>query len=422
MEVGSRDSESPDEMNGTLFKALQASVKDKFLTSIGDTASRMRLLRLVDALGQVAAVLGSIVPERGTTTWKKYVECLITSCKEGSDAVKSAAEEIDEGCSRDIQAALEAVRSSIPVNRGEASPYPPLPTHTPTLANGPAFFAGGVCADTARFGASAPVSTQPGSEFVARFTAYGDGQQAAAQELLRLDSANVGGVMVGSQHVTLGTIIEVALSGTGLTVDGCVRSVQSFKWIGEPVLLTFAVCTGDLKDHRSTVLRFDVMIAGIVLARVALEVGITTAPDSGRQQVDGYALARKAFASYSSKDRRRVLERVASIRLAAAVEVFVDRVDLKPGELWEKRLKQEIDACDLFLLFWSQSAADSRWVRMEWKRALTKRGLDHMRFHPLSNNVKAPPELAAIHLKDPYIDLILATPNPVSMEQSEGGS
>ena len=115
--------------------------------------------------------------------------------------------------------------------------------------------------------------------------------------------------------------------------------------------------------------------------------------------------ATKAFASYSSKDRERVIDRVAAIRIAAKVDVFLDCHDLNPGDAWENVLADRIDGCDTFMLFWSDDAAASRWVMWEWKRALHKPGLDRMQFHPLENGVKPPPELSAIHLGDAYMDL-----------------
>jgi hypothetical protein len=132
---------------------------------------------------------------------------------------------------------------------------------------------------------------------------------------------------------------------------------------------------------------------------------VSAAPRPAPRRTARAALAKSAFASYSSKDRERVIDRVAAIRIAAKVDVFLDCHDLNPGEAWEPRLARAIDGCDTFLLFWSDAAAMSPWVQWEWRRALVKPGIEGMQFHPLANGVKPPRELAAIHLGDPYMDL-----------------
>jgi hypothetical protein len=39
---------------------------------------------------------------------------------------------------------------------------------------------------------------------------------------------------------------------------------------------------------------------------------------------------------------------------------------------WERRLHEAIDRCDLFLLFWTASAARSEWVERETRYALER--------------------------------------------------
>jgi hypothetical protein len=114
------------------------------------------------------------------------------------------------------------------------------------------------------------------------------------------------------------------------------------------------------------VLRYDVMVDGIVLARIRLPVEISerTKPESHRTAEARFA--KSAFASYCRRTASVWIDRVAAIRIAAKVEVFLDCHDLNPGEAWEPRLAQG-DGCDTFLLFWSDAAAESRWVQWEWK-------------------------------------------------------
>ncbi len=255
-----------------------------------------------------------------------------------------------------------------------------------------------------RFGASAPTAAAAGSRFVAQFVAYPEGAADAAGALLRDGQPDARVVREAfGDDLAIGTRLQVALSGAGMTIEGQPRDVQSFVWTGRTRLLAFEVELA--ADAASTVLRYDVSVDGIVLAkiRLPLEVSALTKPSAQHSPEAGFA--KKAFASYSSKDRLRVIDRVAAIRIAAKVDVFLDCHDLNPGEAWEPSLARAIDSCDTFLLFWSDAAAKSRWVQWEWMRALAKPGLADMQFHPLENGVKPPRELAAIHLGDPYIDL-----------------
>jgi hypothetical protein len=109
-----------------------------------------------------------------------------------------------------------------------------------------------------------------------------------------------------------------------------------------------------------------------------------------------------AFASYAATDRPRVLDRIAAIKIAVGLNVFMDCLSLHPGTGWQRRLESEIVARDVFMLFWSESAASSRWVEWEWRLALDRKGLDALQAHPLDPWPKAPlpEELSALHMGD----------------------
>ncbi len=101
---------------------------------------------------------------------------------------------------------------------------------------------------------------------------------------------------------------------------------------------------------------------------------------------------RQAFLSYSTEDRAEVLKRAQALK-AARIGFFQALLSLEPGERWERRLYEEIDRCDLFLLFWSSHAARSEWVTREAEYALKRSNAsdDHM------------PDIAPIILEGPPI-------------------
>ncbi|MBU7027011.1 MAG: toll/interleukin-1 receptor domain-containing protein [Theionarchaea archaeon] len=76
-----------------------------------------------------------------------------------------------------------------------------------------------------------------------------------------------------------------------------------------------------------------------------------------------------AFASYSSQNRQLVDQCVQLLR-TAGIHLFVDYISLRGGEEWQKKISEAIVNCDLFYLFWSKDASESKWVAWEWKKAV----------------------------------------------------
>ena len=90
-------------------------------------------------------------------------------------------------------------------------------------------------------------------------------------------------------------------------------------------------------------------------------------------------------------------------------------MSLEPGDRWEKKLYENIDRCDLFLLFWSQAAKDSQWVLKEAEYALAhqqKNSGSEPDLVPvvLEQNVLPPPSLSAFHFNDAISYLISRKP------------
>ncbi|MCC5664418.1 toll/interleukin-1 receptor domain-containing protein [Nostoc sp. CHAB 5784] len=124
---------------------------------------------------------------------------------------------------------------------------------------------------------------------------------------------------------------------------------------------------------------------------------------------------RKAFVSYSSKDRIEVLKRVQGVAVSG-ITIFQDILNLEPGDRWEKELYRNIDECDLFLLFWSTAAKESPWVLKEVLYALKRQGSDGLRSPEIipviiegPPLVPPPPELQELHFNDKLLYL-MATP------------
>lgn len=247
-----------------------------------------------------------------------------------------------------------------------------------------------------QLGASAPRQAKPGSEFTARFVAYEKEFEQEVHDLLAKLAPSAEAVL-GIQECRWkrDTRVTVRLSGRGLTIS---PPEQEFTWQGGRSLLDFDVTVPDDSEEGMIPLKFDVAIEGFIVARLRLELEITAKPKKKGLAIANVEPAHTAFASYSSKDRLRVLDRVDAIKISAGIEVFQDCLDLNPGEEWKPGLNDEIRQRDLFLLFWSKNASKSKWVGWELETALKEKGEQALQLHPLDPGVKPPPGLEKLNI------------------------
>jgi hypothetical protein len=113
-------------------------------------------------------------------------------------------------------------------------------------------------------------------------------------------------------------------------------------------------------------------VDGEPIGHVRLKIARTMFGTSDARPVAERLHRQKAFLSYSSSDRTEVLKRAQGLR-AAQIEVFQDVLSLDPGERCKQQIFKRIDESDIFLLFWSQAARDSKWVLKEARYALKRK-------------------------------------------------
>lgn len=205
----------------------------------------------------------------------------------------------------------------------------------------------------------------------------------------------------GPVQVQRGTLLSIRLKIEGLIVKD---PKDIILWDGEIANATFVVQVPDdaKKGHRTCTAT--VHVNGLRVARICFTILVTEkmscAVDHIPSQEERH---RKAFASYASADREAVLARIQGMqKVSPELEVFLDVVSLRSGQYWEKKLWEVIPLHDIFYLFWSENAQQSRWVEKEWQCALKTRGLDFIDPVPLVSPLKMPPppELASKHFND----------------------
>ena len=251
-----------------------------------------------------------------------------------------------------------------------------------------------------RLGASAPRSVAPGSSFLARFVAYhADLESLVAKQLQSIAPEAEHQLDYARANWALGTKVEVHAYGDDLKVD---PPEDQFVWGGEKHILNFRVHV-DPDANGPHDLKFDVIVDGLRISRVWMEIDISPLPSDERRTIT-VSTPRTAFASYSSMDRLRVLDRVSSLEIHCGMRIFLDCISMRPNAKWRELLPEMIRSSDQLLLFWSKSARDSDWVSREWHLAFETKGIDGVEVHPLEtyDDAPLPKELAElVHGYDP---------------------
>ncbi len=262
-------------------------------------------------------------------------------------------------------------------------------------------------------GACAPRAVRPGDGFSAEFAAYVKRFEPEVRAILGRDAPGAEpqmGVKAGRWKVDAPVVVR--LTAPELVVD---EPEQEFTWDGEYWTLEFPVQVPADSPPRRTVLTFDVSVAGVRVGRMTLgvEIGAERSSEAARAEQEA---VRSVFVSYAHEDRAEVYQRVSSLEAFFPVDFFVDRESLRMGEVWSRRLEEEIVRRDMLLLFWSPRAGESEWVTKEWKLALDRKGEDGLQLHLLElvpiDTVPEP--LRRYHLDDRWLRLAMerAAPGP----------
>ncbi|MEH2163854.1 MAG: toll/interleukin-1 receptor domain-containing protein [Nostoc sp.] len=210
-----------------------------------------------------------------------------------------------------------------------------------------------------------------------------------------------------------GSELTFNLSIPKLDVDD---PIQQLTWNGRADSIQFGVTVpGDI-TQKTVIGTVTISQNTIPLGHLKFKLSIVSSASStfkSPQPVGEVArYYRKAFVSYSSKDRIEVLKRVQGLAVSG-IAVFQDVLSLEPGDRWEQELYRNIDECDLFLLFWSTAAKESPWVLKEVLYALERQGSDGLRSPEIipviiegPPLVPPPPELQNLHFNDKLLYLM----------------
>ncbi len=258
---------------------------------------------------------------------------------------------------------------------------------------------------------------QQGESLFVQVFAHMPEQDAAAARLAReFDSeAARRGFKSLETEIRRGSRLMFHLSMPGLEIAD---PAQSLVWRGAPASVQFEAILPVNAKLGTVIGTVTVSQDSIPVGHIKFKIKVIAwdqlaLPEASAPTGNGRAY-RKAFISYASEDRQEVLKRVQMLA-RLRIDFFQDVLALEPGTRWERELYRHIDESDLFLLFWSQSARQSRWVMEEVRYALRRKNGDEMAAPEiLPVLIEGPPpasppeELAHLHFNDYFLYFIAA--------------
>jgi hypothetical protein len=289
------------------------------------------------------------------------------------------------------------------------------------------FSAPGDAADEVSCTVFSPPRVSPGANFLIQVFAHLPEDAAVASQLAKeavKDAEKLGSKTLDSE-VERGTKLSFDLSLPGLLID---EPSQHLTWRGRPEAVQFGVTVQPTQQPGNVIGTVRVSQDGVPFGHVKFQLAVlpaveAAAPAPQPQDAGGWVRYKKAFISYASKDRAGVLKR-AQMLARLVPDFFLDFIKLEPGQRWAKGLYKQIDDSDVFFLFWSTAAKQSRWVMREVDYALNRKGGDEEappEIIPMVIEgpppVKPPRRLSHLHFNDMFLYFMTKTKRKVGTKQ-----
>lgn len=234
------------------------------------------------------------------------------------------------------------------------------------------------------------VNTQNDESFIVQVFVHLFEQAETVKKLAKEfdEQAERRGCKILETEIARGSKLSLHLSLPGLSV---VSPVQVLTWRGRPDAVQFVVNLTPGVTAGNKVGTVTISQNSVPIGQISFTMKLSPSEDNQLSDITGEAtIYKKAFISYASQDRNEVLKRVQMLS-RLRIDFFQDVLDLEPGARWEKELFKHIDESDLFLLFWSTSAKESKWVMDEVRYAMNRKAGDD----------SAPPAIVPVIIEGP---------------------
>lgn len=266
------------------------------------------------------------------------------------------------------------------------------------------------------FSVVAPDEVKPGKSSVIDLLMYTRGQKGIVSRTIEQakEKSSEAARSSGSVSVKHGSSVTALLFSDDIEIPDGSRTMI---WNGDALDFKFRVTPPQDYTKKGIDFCCCVQFDGIEITRLYFTVPVGTKKKVAVRFTRKDC--RRAFVSYSHKDRLRVVEQLLAIQeVAPKLRFWMDNRSMTAGDVWRKAIASAIRNADVFLLFWSVSARESSEVRKEWEYALelersekhrAKRMKNGARFIspvPLDSPSECPPpeELGDLHFGDPSFD------------------
>lgn len=263
------------------------------------------------------------------------------------------------------------------------------------------------------FSVVAPDEVKPGKSAVIDLLMYTRSQRGIVKRTIEQakEKSSETARSVSSVSVRQGSRVTALLFSDDIELTDC---EQTLIWNGDALDFQFRVTPPEGYSKKEIDFGCSVLFDGIQITRLYFTVAV----HSGKKAAVRFVRkdCRRAFVSYSHKDKIRVVEQLCAIQEAAPkLRFWMDNQSMTAGDMWRSAIASAIREADVFLLFWSVSARESSEVRKEWEYALKleqgakrrrKNGARFISPVPLDKPSDCPPpeELGDLHFGDPSFD------------------
>jgi hypothetical protein len=181
------------------------------------------------------------------------------------------------------------------------------------------------------------------------------------------------------KSLPVGCPIRITLQSDSLRTN---PSELTINWYEPYNRLPFRISPiDDTKDGYSASIDLDVFVDDLPVASLGLSIAVkaNVGGEHAKPAATDAAWYEDIFASYAREDLD-IVKHLKERYEALGLYMFIDLDDLRSGDSWQDALFKKIDGSDLFQLFWSDHARQSKYVTIEWIHALSAREIKGRRF------------------------------------------
>jgi hypothetical protein len=203
-----------------------------------------------------------------------------------------------------------------------------------------------------------------------------------------------------SNTIPEGTKIHISVSSEDFDIN---PDEISIKWFEEYYRFPFRIrLRRELKLEDEANINIQVSADDIPLGELIVGTSITAGSVTPKFSAAHMQWYSEVFASYAHEDIA-VVQHLRQQYEALGMTLFVDKYVLRPGVDWDPELLRLISQSDIFQLFWSSAASQSKYVKLEWQHALELlpiKGAAFIRPVFWQSPMPSPPtELSALHFR-----------------------